>query len=248
MTQTQQNKNQYIIAVIPKTGPALDVCIQKYRDFRLQVLEHDPDLAGSFEIEKDLPHSHFVKLVSTRHIIVAVNAPSSYDSNDEALVHGTWVGFEHMIGPIPLAEWTWPNAGGLQSDQDETRWHVFNLYVSPDHRGAPGLVSKMGSKAREVCIKTTRRLLQEKSQKSGLIRQRSCLSPRAQDQGLQRAYEKLDWRAVGFLTEEANLKASNIGYVIKDGKAPHGPDYVVMEKVLRIDSKASGDFEVKSML
>lgn len=247
------SSKQYIIAVLPKEGPVLNLCIDKYRAFRLQALENSPgSLAGSFEIEKSLPYSHFADLVTQprRRIIVAIEASPTYRNIDEALINGSWIGVEHALGPIPLSEWTSPNAGGLRSDPEETRWHIFSLYIAPEHRGPQRLTEKLASKCREMCIMETRKLLASRARDDGrktlVVRQRCTLTP--EGRGLERVYAKLGWRSAGYITSEANLKATEPGYSL-EGKKSDLPDRLVLEKVVHIGPSVTDDHvEVVSML
>lgn len=148
----------YNVFLLPHTIQALKH-VTKFRALRLRSLKTG-ELAGSYEIERHLPLSHFEKYLTDarRHTIIIVHSTDTNEANN--LEHGEWVGITHFIGPIPLGEWTWPNIGSLHPDIEETRWHSFGSYVKPDHRRAkPPLMEILGRNARKYAIAQTRQLL-----------------------------------------------------------------------------------------
>jgi hypothetical protein len=242
----QQLNRRYLITTLPKAGSVFTSCVEKYRELRCQALTDSPEtLAGSIKIEKALPYSHFADLIShpKRYIIVAIHSPadvilSGTNDEHEALIRGTWVGMLHVLGPLPLAEWTWPNLGGLRSDLEETKWHSYNGFIAPDHRGQ--LLHLVENAYHDLCVDVTRRFLATREEDDGRmmlsIRQKCCLSPEARARGLYALYIRLGWRETGYITADESLKAKELGYRYQDDAIRRDRvDHMVMERVFRVN-------------
>lgn len=248
--EQRQNEGHYIVSVLPKSGPLLSTCARKYRDLRIHGMEESHGaVAGSYEVEKSLPISHYEHLLSQpgRYVFAIVHDPQRmYNNTNDALERGEWISLYHLRGPIPLTDWTWPNVGGLRSDDEETRWHIFSFYVKPEHRKGCTLTKTMHSVRTKFCTDYTRRLLGAKAKRDGrkvlYMRQRCSLANH--NRSVEKLYRKFDWHVAGFVTMEEGQKSCENGYEPQWKEEDHA-ECAVMEHLSEID--VEGGEEVRAV-
>jgi ribosomal protein S18 acetylase RimI-like enzyme len=159
----------YIIVRFPTNSPHLAELVTKYRDTKLAALKNDPGaFVQRYDIESRLPLSVWHTRLTTRSttlVCVATDKPAL--DTEEALLVGEWVGMEAVLGPLPFEEYHTAFAAASppvpQAPDPETRWHVYDLYVSPTHRGhgiagmlREGLVALIAQEAASLGAKAAR--------------------------------------------------------------------------------------------
>lgn len=201
------------------------------------------EISGSYETELKLPLGHFERWLTDprRTNLIAVY----YTEADEtrALEEGEWVGLYHLIGPVPLSEWTWPNIGGLRPDTEETRWHICGAYVKPAHRKVQPSLTKLLVKAvKRHTTAETRRLLGPQTLEEGRsniwIRLRTAVL--LGNRNLILHHKKLGGEVAGYVTDHAAGEASENGYAAesseegKDSESHTEKICVVLEDLMEI--------------
>jgi GNAT superfamily N-acetyltransferase len=141
MTSQPPSPLHYTIIRFPTQSLHIASLVTKYRDFKLAALKNDPSaFVQRYDIESRLPLSVWHTRLTTRSTtLICVATTKSVSDSEEALLAGEWVGIEAVIGPLPFEEYHTAFADAAPSapqiPDHETRWHIYDLYVSPAHRG-----------------------------------------------------------------------------------------------------------------
>jgi len=237
-------KKQYSIILLPHNGESLlKIYLPKYRDLRLESLRTN-EIAGSYETELKLPLSHFEKWLTDPQRITLIVVYSTQADQTCALEEGEWVGVYHLIGPVPLSQWTWPNIGALRPDTEETRWHIFGAYVKPAHRRAqPGLTKQLIQAVKKHITAETRRLLGSEAIKKGCfslwLRLRTAVV--LSNKSLILHHKNMGGQEAGYVTYHAAGAASENGYVVEPSETEkdsegHKEDFcIVLEELMEVD-------------
>jgi GNAT superfamily N-acetyltransferase len=149
----------YTVIRIPATSPHIADMVAKFRDTKLAALAADP---GSFyqryEVESLHPLSVWhARLTRQRTCLVCVATSDPSPSVEDALLTGEWAGFAAVRGPMSFEEYyVSPEMGQPvpRDPENEIRWHVYDLYTAPPHRGQ-GVAKKLGEGLIKVVTKDT---------------------------------------------------------------------------------------------
>jgi hypothetical protein len=211
-------QKQYGIFILPHSGQnLLKFYLPLYRDLRLESLTTG-EIAGSYETETKLLLSHFENWLTDPRRITLIAVYYTEADQRCALEKGEWVGVYHLIGPIPLSEWTWPNIGNLRPDTEETRWHIFGAYVKPAHRKVQPSLTKLLVQAvkRHITAETIRILGPQTLEKGrSIVWMRLRTAVVVSNQNLVLHHRKLGGQLAGYVTYDAAGAASENGYAIE---------------------------------
>ncbi|KAF2124948.1 hypothetical protein P153DRAFT_349065 [Dothidotthia symphoricarpi CBS 119687] len=147
---------QYTVLRLPTTSPHVPALIKKMRDKKLAALEADPT---SFILQHAVEAAHPDSVWHSRFVnsttLVCIRTPDSTLSAEEALMIGEWAGFAAIRGPLAYSAYYFPEMGHKIPDDwaVEARWHLFDLYTFPSHRGQ-GVASKLVA----ACVATAAEL------------------------------------------------------------------------------------------
>lgn len=133
---------KYTLFRISPTSPQISALIEKFRTTKLSALLTDPKV---FVQRYDYEVQHPISVWETRlarqiNVLVCIQASDSDSllSNDEILLQKEWLGFAAVRGPI-THDIYYANPGMEQpvpaDPECETRWHLYDLYTFPAHRG-----------------------------------------------------------------------------------------------------------------
>jgi hypothetical protein len=239
---------KYGIFILPHSGESLrDIYLPLYRDLRLESLTTG-EIAGSYETELKLPLSHFEKWLTDPRRITLIAVYYAEADQTRALEEGEWVGVYHLIGPVPLSEWTWPNIGSLRPDTEETRWHIFGAYVKPVHRKVqPSLTKLLVQAVKRHTTAETRRLLGPQTSEEG----RSNIWTRLRttvvlgNRNLILHHKKLGGQVAGYVTYHAAGAASENGYAAESSEGGKESEVhkekfcIVLEELMEVDGLPS---------
>jgi GNAT superfamily N-acetyltransferase len=136
MTSIDPLPPQYTILRLP----ASSLHIAKFRDTKLTALEKDPgEWIYPYASEAKHPVSVWeARLVPPASVFVCVATPDTSLSTEDMLIQGDWVGFVAVRGPMAYdAYYASPDMRQPipQEPDAETRWHLYDFYVFPAHRG-----------------------------------------------------------------------------------------------------------------
>jgi ribosomal protein S18 acetylase RimI-like enzyme len=159
MGATANPELHYTVLRVPANSPHIADLVAKFRDTKLAALAADP---GSFYQRYDVESLHPLsvwhsRLTHQRTCLVCVATSDSSLSLEDALIEGEWAGYAAVRGPISLEEYYASSDVGQPVPKDpenETRWHVYDLYTAPPHRGQ-GVAKKLGEGLVEVVTKDT---------------------------------------------------------------------------------------------
>jgi GNAT superfamily N-acetyltransferase len=162
MGSTTTPEFHYTVLRIPATSPHIADLVAKFRDTKLAALKADP---GSFYQRYDVELLHplsvwHTRLTSQRTCLVCVATKDLASSPEDALLIGDWAGFASVRGPMSFEEYYASPEMGQPVPKDpehETRWHVYDLYTAPFHRGR-GVAKKLGEGLFGVVAEETRAL------------------------------------------------------------------------------------------
>jgi ribosomal protein S18 acetylase RimI-like enzyme len=173
MVSTTIKDLDYVVLRIPVTSPRITELVTKFRDTRLAACKADP--AKSFvqyEVEIQHPLSVWQARLSGSITCLVCVASASADpalTVEDVLLGGEWVGFAFVRGYISVEEYyAYPEMDQKMPEHPEleTRWHIYDLYTSPAHRG-----HSVGSKLMEASVAVAEEILKE----DGLVHRRARL-------------------------------------------------------------------------
>ena len=133
----------YKIIHVPKTSPRLAEIVTKTRATRLHTLETDPtSWLSNHAAESALPISVWERRLTSPGItvLVCIVTSSNEDGSDPEtnLLQSEWAGFAALRGPMKYEDYYITFDMGLPtpaSPEEERRWHLYDLYTMPKHRG-----------------------------------------------------------------------------------------------------------------
>lgn len=132
--------SQYTVFRMPVASPRTDDFVAKFRETRLAAIRADP--VGSFfshEVEREHPLSVWhARLFDGMACLVCVADANPTLSTEDALLAGDWAGHVIVKEQIASTEYYQYPKMALEVPQEpefETRWHIFDLFISPHHRG-----------------------------------------------------------------------------------------------------------------
>lgn len=229
----------YKIIRIPKRSPRLADLVTKSRSARLHALETDPTSFLSLHAtESALPLHVWEKrlcdpeitvlacvvvypTISATHTSTNINTNANgsdsteYLDDETALLSGDWVGFAAVRGPMSEEEYyTTPDMGlpVPERPEEENRWHVFDLYTLPAHRGR-GLARRMVGECVAVAVEGISRTAasdEDGADVRGIEKARIRLFMNPKNPWLVKMYEGLGFEVVGKVTLEEGFRANKL--------------------------------------
>jgi ribosomal protein S18 acetylase RimI-like enzyme len=133
----------YKIIHVPKKSPQLADIVAKTRATRLNVLETDPtSWLSNHAAESALPISVWERRLTSPDITILVCIATSRNEDgrdpETNLLQSEWAGFAALRGPMKYEDYYVTPDMGLPfpaSPEEERRWHLYDLYTMPMHRG-----------------------------------------------------------------------------------------------------------------
>ncbi|KAF3043744.1 hypothetical protein E8E12_009371 [Didymella heteroderae] len=254
----------YRIIRVPRASPRLADLVTKSRATRLHILKTDPTaLLAQHAVEEALPlevwHKRFTHPEITVLVCVAtpstttdVSAPlgsTNIASNTGIPDHETttlllereWVAVAALRGPVTYEDYYVTPDMGLPVPVDpetEARWHVFDLYTAPPHRGK-GLARKLVT----ACIATAVARTQHPDATQPLRKARIRLFMNPANAWLIRVYESMGFKAEGKVTLEEGFRVNCLDESIpagtsetEEGRARwHTRFGLAMERVVQVE-------------
>lgn len=151
----------YRIHHIPTDDPLfLAYLTGKFSSVRLSALQTSPESFGSsFARESSFSAAQWAIFLQRPQVnnFVAVAYASTTPLENQTLDKGDWIGCGTLIGPTPKAIYHLPESGGTEmgSDEEEDKWHMTFVYISPLHRGK-SVAKLLMTGAEEYTIKEAR--------------------------------------------------------------------------------------------
>jgi GNAT superfamily N-acetyltransferase len=146
MDSTATIDHNYTVLSLPATSPRFDELAMKFRETRLAAIKADP--ASSFvqyEVEYQHPASvWYARLSGQITCLICVLDADPALSSEDALLSAEWVGFAFIKRASVEEYYAFPEMGQKVPERPEmeTRWHLYDLYTMPAHRGR-GVGSKL---------------------------------------------------------------------------------------------------------
>jgi ribosomal protein S18 acetylase RimI-like enzyme len=152
----------YKIIHVPKTSPQLADIVTKTRTTRLHTLETDPtSWLSNHAAELALPISVWERRLTSPDITIFVCIATSSDEHgrdpETNLLQSEWAGFAALRGPMKYEDYYASPDMGLPipaSPEEEGRWHMYDLYTLPKHRGQ-GVARKLIEECVATAVKYT---------------------------------------------------------------------------------------------
>jgi GNAT superfamily N-acetyltransferase len=223
MGSVAANDVQYAILRIPESSPRLPKIIAKFRDTKLSALYTSPsEWIYQHSAECNHPPSIWEsRLANKNNVFVCVATKDATLPVDDLLVHGEWVAFAAVRGPLTYDEF-YPDPDMQQpipADPDvETRWHAYDLYTFPQHRGR-GIARKLVAAILATCtaVSTTSDIqgFRAESQKR-IERARIRLFVNAKNVPLVEMYERMGLEPAGSVSLKEGLIANGMGESIPE--------------------------------
>jgi GNAT superfamily N-acetyltransferase len=206
MTSIDPLPPQYTILRLP----ASSLHIAKFRDTKLAALEKDPgEWIYPYASEAKHPLSVWeARLAPPASVFVCVATPDTSLQNEDILIQGDWVGFVAVRGPMVYdAYYASPDMQQpIPQDPDaETRWHLYDFYVVPAHRGH-GIARKLMA-ACVAAVGESSNTIGEGSIKRARIR----IFVNAKKAGLMDLYHRWGFRESGTACIREGLLANGMG-------------------------------------
>jgi GNAT superfamily N-acetyltransferase len=200
---------RYSVLRIPAASPRIEDFVAKFRDTKLAALKADP---GSFYQRYDVEALHplsvwHARLTRQRTCLVCVATNGPVPSPEDALLHGEWAGFAAARGPISLEEYYCSPEMGQPVPKDpehELRWHVYDLYTAPLHRGH-GVAKKLGEGLIAVVVEDTRAMHDDVNKRARL---RLIVNPKST--WLMKGYLDFGFKESGAVTLREGLEANGM--------------------------------------
>lgn len=254
---TENSLPTYKVIRVPRASPRLAELVAKSRTARLHALETDPTaFLSQHATESALPLSVWKKRLCDPEITVLAciaiyptkPALTSSSNNTTSLLDdqtapdditllltSEWVGFAAVRGPMTYDDYyVTPDMGLPVPDypDEEMRWHVFDLYTLPQHRGR-GLARKLVGECVAVAVEGSSTLTPSalNEEPGGALNGSSALSSKLdgvelsggevkqarirlfmnpKNPWLVTMYESLGFRAVGKVTLEEGFRANRL--------------------------------------
>lgn len=245
----------YRVIRVPKSSPRVVDLVNKFRTSKLLALETDPtSFLSQHAVESKLPlevwssrlsrDATILICVATDHISTVNGSAASDD--EAALIEGEWVGFAAIRGPMKNEEYYVTPDMNLQMPEDpstEARWHVYDLYTLPAHRGR-GLAKQLVNACNATAVEYTKALSLRSDNSLKQARIRLFMNPK--NTWLTKAYENLGFQASGKVTLEEGFRANALDESIPEDtrateeleKMWHTRFGLAMEQVISIEGFA----------
>jgi ribosomal protein S18 acetylase RimI-like enzyme len=188
--------------------PASSAYTAKFRDTKLAALEKDPtEWIYPYATEAKHPLSVWeARLASPAIVLVCVATYGTSPSTE--LIQGDWVGFVAVRGPMTYD--TYYASPDMQqtippNPDAEARWHMYDFYVFPAHRGH-GIARTLVA----ACIAAVRESSSATGQES-IKRAKIRMFVNAQKTGLVDTYKRWGFRESGTANIREDMKANGMG-------------------------------------
>ncbi|EAT79121.1 hypothetical protein HBI56_166750 [Parastagonospora nodorum] len=138
MDVTTTTESAYIVLQIPASSPRIKELVIKFRDTRLAVLQADPGSSlAQYEVESQLPDSIWHgRLAGNTKFLVCVQATDRTLPPEHLLLQGDWAGYAALRERVSVEDYYLVPEQPVPEDPDiEIRWHLYDLYTVPAHRG-----------------------------------------------------------------------------------------------------------------
>jgi GNAT superfamily N-acetyltransferase len=200
---------RYTVLRIPAASPRIVDFVAKFRHTKLAALKADP---GSFYQRYDVESLHPIsvwhdRLTRQRTCLVCVATDGPVPSPEDALLNGEWVGFAATRGPMSFEEYYCSHEMGQPVPKDpecELRWHVYDLYTAPLHRGH-GVAKKLGEGLIAAVTEETRALNDGEIRRARL---RLIVNPKST--WLVKGYRDFGFKESGMVTLAEGLVANGM--------------------------------------
>jgi GNAT superfamily N-acetyltransferase len=203
--------NHYTVLRIPATSPRLDELAEKFREIRLEAIKANP--AGSFVLY-DLEYKHPLSVWRARisgdvTCLVCVSNADPALSSEEVLLSADWAGFAFVKCMSVEEYYSYPELGQVvsKSPEIEIRWHFYDLYTIPAHRGR-----NVGSKLVKASLTMAEEALRLQGPANGTVHKigRMRLMAQAKQLWLVNWYRKFGFNDNGMATLVQGLTANNM--------------------------------------
>lgn len=138
MNATSTTESAYIVIQIPVSSRRIKELVIKFRDARLAVLQADPGSSlAQYEVESQLPDSVWhSRLAGNTRFLVCVKATGCTRSPEDLLLQGDWAGYAALRERVSIEDYYLAPGQPVPEDPRlEIRWHLYDLYTVPVHRG-----------------------------------------------------------------------------------------------------------------
>lgn len=166
----------YTVIRIPATSPRIDELVTRFRQVKLAALKADPTAFLSYEVESLHPDPVWQdRLSGNVAYLVCVRTTESDLSPEDALLGGDWAGYSAVRERVSREEYyAHPNMGQPVPDHPEleTRWHIYDLYTLPAHRGR-----NVAKKLVDACIAVVEHAMAADNSASKQARIRLMVNP-----------------------------------------------------------------------
>jgi ribosomal protein S18 acetylase RimI-like enzyme len=129
----------YTVIRIPATSPRIDELVARFREVKLAALKADPTAFLNYEVESKHPDPVWKDRLDAKFAyLVCVRTTNPDLSPEDALLSGDWAGYSAVRERVSIEEYyTREDMGQPVPDHPEleTRWHIYDLYTLPAHRG-----------------------------------------------------------------------------------------------------------------
>lgn len=224
----------YKILPLPQTSPQLPALVAKFRSSRLAALQTDPaSFVSKYEIEAELPMEVWEKRVngdtvvlvcvvddSTSSITPGSSSTSGGDGDDSTttLLTSPWASSAALRGPMTHESYYASPDMNLPVPENpllEARWHVFDLYTLPAHRGR-GLAARLVRECVSVAVGMTSSFAAVTTTTTSVTpppppthaRIRLFMNP--SNTWLRKMYENCGFAGVGRVTIEEGFRANGL--------------------------------------
>lgn len=214
----------YRILRVPKTSPRLASLVAKSRATRLTALETDPTaFLAQHAVEQALQlsvwHARLTNPEVTMLACVASSARGARSEDEDeddvdVLLQSEWLAVAALRGPMEEeAYYESPDMRLPVPEKPETeaRWHVFDLYTLPAHRGR-GLARRLVGACVETAVEYSRALPQTEK-----ARLRLFMNPK--NAWLVKVYESMGFVTAGSVTLTEGFRANCMEASLPGGTA-----------------------------
>jgi ribosomal protein S18 acetylase RimI-like enzyme len=129
----------YTVIRIPATSPRIDELVTRFREVKLAALKADPTAFLNYEVESKHPDPVWKDRLDAKFAyLVCVKTTDPDLSPEDALLSGDWAGYSAVRERVSIEEYyAHEDMGQPVPDHPEleTRWHIYDLYTMPAHRG-----------------------------------------------------------------------------------------------------------------
>ncbi|KAH7382675.1 hypothetical protein DE146DRAFT_760509 [Phaeosphaeria sp. MPI-PUGE-AT-0046c] len=232
---------QYSILRVPVASPRINEIVAKFRETRLAAIIADPSSSFvSYDVENQHPSSVWqARLFGGMACLVCVANANLALTPEDALLSGDWAGYVFIKERVSFEEYyEFPEMRQVipENPDLETRWHIFDLFISPDHRGRSA-----GTKIIQGSLAAVRDTL--RSEGPGTKRARVRLMANSKKEWLLQWYRRFGFMDRGTATLSQGFMANGWGASLPEDtdsteelKAKwHSPVGAVLEMVIDVD-------------